>query len=118
MRSGGLKICKLRSTQLGTSKNATMLADKQLKAFVPTVMRQEAKAFYKDILGLRLVSEDDYALEFEAGGTLLRVISVKEFKPHPFTAVGWNVSDIVSTIKCLNEKAVFCEKYEFLDQDN
>src|SRR4051812_13553781 len=95
-----------------------MLADKQLKAFVPTVMRQEAKAFYKDILGLRLLSEDDYALEFEAGGTLLRVVNVKEFNPQQFTTLGWDVPDIVSTIKSLNERGVFCEKYEFLDQDN
>ena len=42
-----------------------MLADKELKAFVPTVKPIEAKSFYKDILGLQLLSEDNYALEFE-----------------------------------------------------
>jgi predicted enzyme related to lactoylglutathione lyase len=95
-----------------------MLADKKLKAFVPTVKPAEAKIFYKDILGLTLLSEDNYALEFSANGTLLRVITVPELKPHLFTALGWNVEDISSTIKALNEKGVNCEKYDFLQQDS
>ncbi len=95
-----------------------MLADKKLKAFVPTVKPAEAKSFYKDILGLKFLSEDNYALEFDANETLLRVITVPELKPHPFTALGWNVDDIASTIKSLNKKDVFCEKYDFLDQDD
>jgi hypothetical protein len=43
-----------------------MLSDKKLKAFVPTIKPAEAKLFYKDILGLKLLSEDNYALEFDA----------------------------------------------------
>ncbi|MEP7143482.1 MAG: VOC family protein [Ferruginibacter sp.] len=95
-----------------------MLADKNLKAFVPTVKPTEAKTFYKDILGLELLSEDDYALEFNANGTLLRVTIVPELKPHPFTVLGWNVENITSAIKSLNTKGVICEKYEFLQQDS
>jgi len=49
-----------------------MLADKELKAFIPTVKPNEAKIFYEDILGLKLLSEDNYALEFNANGTLVR----------------------------------------------
>ena len=94
-----------------------MLADKELKAFVPTTKPDEAKSFYKDILGLKLLSEDGYALEFNANGTLLRVIIVQELKPQVFTVLGWNVDDIASTIKSLNEKNIFCEKYDFLEQD-
>ena len=48
-----------------------MLTYKKLKAFVPTVKPNEAKSFYKDILGLKLLSEDNFALEFDANGTLL-----------------------------------------------
>jgi predicted enzyme related to lactoylglutathione lyase len=94
-----------------------MLADKELKAFVPTVKPELAKAFYRDVLGLKLLSEDNYALEFDANGTLLRVIIVPELTPHPFTAVGWNVDDIASVIKSLNAKGVFCERYGFFEQD-
>jgi predicted enzyme related to lactoylglutathione lyase len=99
-------------------KIVIMLADKELKAFVPTLNPGEAKAFYRDILGLTLLSEDNYALEFNANGTLLRVITVPELKPHLFTALGWNVEDISATIQSLNEKGVFCEKYDFLPQDS
>ena len=85
---------------------------------MPTVKPNEAKLFYKDILGLKLLSEDQFALEFDANGTILRVTIVQELKPHPFTILGWNVDDIVSVIKQLNSKNIYCERYEFLEQDN
>lgn len=99
------------------NKILNMLADKELKAFVPTTQPGEAKSFYKNILGLKLLSEDNYALEFDANGTSLRVIIVPELTPRGFTVLGWNVDDIVSTIKSLNKKKIFCEEYEFLKQD-
>jgi len=95
-----------------------MLTDKKLKAFVPTVRPNEAKSFYKDILGLELLSQDNFALEFDANGTLLRVTIVQDFQPHPFTILGWNVDDIVSVIKQLHDKNIFCEHFDFLEQDN
>ena len=95
-----------------------MLADKKLKAFVPTIKPEEAKSFYQVVLGLKLLSQDNYALEFEVNGTLLRVITVRELTPQAFTVLGWNVGDITSTIKSLNDKNVFCEKYDFLKQDD
>jgi hypothetical protein len=39
-----------------------MLNNANIKAFVPTTKPAEAKLFYKNILGLKLLSEDDYAL--------------------------------------------------------
>jgi catechol 2,3-dioxygenase-like lactoylglutathione lyase family enzyme len=95
-----------------------MLADKKLRAFVPTMKPDEARSFYKDILGLALLSEDSYALEFDANGTLLRVTIVQNFKAFPFTVLGWNVDNISSSIKQLNDKGIFCEKYDFLKQDS
>ncbi|PSL46316.1 hypothetical protein CLV51_103294 [Chitinophaga niastensis] len=95
-----------------------MLADKKIKAFVPTVMPDKARLFYRDILGLKLLSEDDYALEFAANGILLRVIIVPELTPQAFTVLGWDVDDISSVIKSLNKKGIFCEQYNFLPQDS
>lgn len=94
-----------------------MLADKKLTAFVATAKPDEAKAFYKNILGLKFLSEDAFALEFEANKTVLRIAIVQKFTPQPFTVLGWHVKDIVSEIKSLNDKNVFCEKYNFLQQD-
>ena len=95
-----------------------MLALKDLKAFVPTVMPDKAKSFYRDILGLKFLSQDNFAIEFDSNETSFRVISVQKFNPQPFTVLGWNVGDISETIKLLNGKGVFCEKYNFLEQDD
>jgi catechol 2,3-dioxygenase-like lactoylglutathione lyase family enzyme len=94
-----------------------MLQNQKLKAFAPTVNPEKAKHFYKDILGLQLLSEDNYALEFDANGTRLRVTTVRELNPHPFTVLGWKVDDISSVIKELNKKGITFERYNFMQQD-
>jgi hypothetical protein len=43
---------------------------------------------------------------------------VPELKPHPFTALGWNLDDIAATIRSLNGKGVFCRQFDFLEQDD
>lgn len=73
--------------------------------------------FTKTFWGLKLLSEDNYALEFDANGSLLRVTIVPELKPHPFTVLGWNVGNINSVIKQRIDKNIFCQLYDFLDQD-
>ena len=94
-----------------------MLSNAIIKAFVPTVKPAEAKQFYQEVLGFRLLNEDQFALEFDAQGTLLRVAIVPELTPHPFTSLGWNVGDIVAVITELNTKGIWCEKYGFMEQD-
>jgi catechol 2,3-dioxygenase-like lactoylglutathione lyase family enzyme len=95
-----------------------MLGNKTIKAFVPTTNAKKAKAFYGGILGLTLLSEDEYALEYNSNGTLLRVTLVPELKPQSFTILGWNVPDIYAIIKLLNIKGIQCNKYDNLEQDN
>jgi predicted enzyme related to lactoylglutathione lyase len=97
---------------------SAMLTNETLKTFVPTVKPQEAKTFYHDVLGLTLLNEDNYGIEFDSGGTLLRVITVRELTPHEFTILGWNVKKIEATINMLNEKGVSFEKYDFIPQDD
>lgn len=94
-----------------------MLGNKKLKAFIPTTKPQLAKEFYMNILGLKLMSEDDYALEFEANGTLLRITTVGKLEPRPFTVLGWNVDGLTSLVKSLNKLGVKFEKYESFEQD-
>ena len=71
-----------------------MLRDAKVMAFVATVEPERAKTFYRDVVGLRLVADERYALVFDAGGTMLRIQKVRELKPQPFTALGWEVDDI------------------------
>ena|SRR5690242_9991976 len=94
-----------------------MLGDKTLKAFVPTTNAARAKWFYQDQLGLKLVSEDNYALEFNVNGVPLRVTPVAQFTVQTFTVLGWNVEDISSVVRSLSDKNIYCERYNGLQQD-
>jgi catechol 2,3-dioxygenase-like lactoylglutathione lyase family enzyme len=58
-----------------------MLTSQPLVAFVATTDPKRAKNFYAKTLGLRLVSEDPFALAFDAGGTMLRVAIVNTLRP-------------------------------------
>ena len=95
-----------------------MLSDKKIKSFIPTVDPSKAKEFYNNILGLTLISEDKYALEFDANGTHLRITTVEKLSPHPFTVLGWDVTDITSLTKSMSANGVKFEKYGFADQND
>jgi catechol 2,3-dioxygenase-like lactoylglutathione lyase family enzyme len=49
-----------------------MLESAAVVAFVPTRSPRRARSFYEGILGLRLVSHDQFALVFDAHGVPLR----------------------------------------------
>ncbi len=86
-------------------------------AFVATRDTARAKAFYGGILGLRLVSEDDFAAVFDANGTTLRVTAVPELTPAPYTVLGWQVSDVAAAVKDLTRAGITFERYEGMSQD-
>ena len=89
----------------------------KLMAFVATCDPNRAKAFYRDILGLKLVSEDRFALVFDAGGTMLRVATVQEIAPAQYTVLGWQVPDVLGIAKSLQTKGVRFERYPGMQQD-
>lgn len=95
-----------------------MLSGPKITAFLPTVQAEKSKQFYQYSLGLKLVSEDDYALEFEGNGASLRITTVREFKPHAFTVLGFKVTDITSEVMALINKGVEMEKYDQFAQDD
>jgi catechol 2,3-dioxygenase-like lactoylglutathione lyase family enzyme len=86
-------------------------------AFVATTNPAVAKKFYAKTLGLRLVSEDAFALVFDAGGTMLRVATVRELQPAGYTVLGWIVPDITRSVRDLGKRGVTFMRYEFLEQD-
>lgn len=94
-----------------------MLSNEKLKAFIPTKNTENAKSFYRDTLGLKLVSENSFAMEFDSNGTKIRITKVLELEPHSFTVLGWDVENIVSTVKFLNEKNINFLRYDTLLQD-
>lgn len=94
-----------------------MLTEQTLKAFVPTTDPKKAKEFYQGKLGLSLLSEDNFALEFDVHGTPLRITTVHELAPHPFTVLGWDVANIETSINELKSKGINFEHYKGLQQD-
>jgi hypothetical protein len=48
---------------------------------------------------------------------MLRIQKVGAFSPHPFTALGWEVTDIASTVKQLRDRGVSFETFSGMNQD-
>src|SRR6185503_11923249 len=79
--------------------------------------REPAKTFYRDVLGLTLVHEEDFAAVFVVGDISIRVSTVPNFMPHEHTVMGFKVTDIAETVKALVEKGVTFNIYEGFNQD-
>ena len=97
-----------------------MLGSADLIAFVPTRDPGKAREFYEKTLGLDFMSEDPFALVFNVQGTPLRIANVskvKDFKPAPFTIVGWQVTDVSDMVGDLGKKGVQFERFPGMDQD-
>ncbi|MEA2706288.1 MAG: hypothetical protein QOH22_1076 [Gemmatimonadaceae bacterium] len=97
-----------------------MLGSADLIAFVPTRDPAKARQFYEETLGLDFISEDRFALVFNAHGTTLRIANVSEvkgFNPAPFTIVGWQVTNAGDTAGDLVKKGVQFERFPGMDQD-
>jgi catechol 2,3-dioxygenase-like lactoylglutathione lyase family enzyme len=94
-----------------------MLNANKVIGFVPTKDAERARRFYANVLGLRFVADDQFALVFDANGTMLRVVRVKDFTPFPFTLLGWEVSQIEKVVSGLEKKGVVFERYGWFEQD-
>jgi catechol 2,3-dioxygenase-like lactoylglutathione lyase family enzyme len=95
-----------------------MLTKNKPMAFLATVNPARAKEFYQKRLGLRLLSEDQFALAFSTGGIHFRIQKVEKFTPQPFTALGWEVANIHRMIAALSKAGILFERYPFLRQDD
>ena len=95
-----------------------MLRDATVTAFVATADPARSKRFYRDTLGLRLLSDDQFAIVFDCNGIQLRVQKVDSLRPHAFTALGWHVPSIREAIMGLTKRGVAFERYSFLEQDD
>jgi catechol 2,3-dioxygenase-like lactoylglutathione lyase family enzyme len=94
-----------------------LLREAPIIAFVATTQPDRALAFYRDVLGLRLTSEDVFALAFDLGGTMLRVTNVDQLQPAGYTVLGFIVPDISAAIRELSGRGVNFERFPFVEQD-
>jgi predicted enzyme related to lactoylglutathione lyase len=94
------------------------LSENPLIAFIPTRDAERARAFYRDLLGLCLTSDQlPFALVFDAHGIMLRVTVVNELTPPPYTTLGWNVPDIQQALANLTNRGIQFVRYPNMSQD-
>jgi catechol 2,3-dioxygenase-like lactoylglutathione lyase family enzyme len=94
-----------------------MLAGSSIVAFLATADSKRARSFYKQVLGLRFISDDDFAIVFDGLGAPLRAQKVQDVAPRQFTVLGWSVASIDAAAAALEARGVRFERYEFLDQE-
>jgi catechol 2,3-dioxygenase-like lactoylglutathione lyase family enzyme len=91
----------------------------RMVGFVTTTDANKAKGFYGGVLGFRLTGEDDYALVYDASGTMVRVGKAPKHTPAQGTVLGWQVDDIRAAIRELASQGVRFEQFglPFMKQD-
>lgn len=87
-------------------------------AIICTRDRARAAVFYRDTLGLKLKSEDDYAVVFDVDGVDLRVSTVPDFTPHEHTVFGFRVPEVSFIVEALREHGVMFNTYKGFNQDD
>jgi catechol 2,3-dioxygenase-like lactoylglutathione lyase family enzyme len=80
-------------------------------AFILTRDRTVALPFYRDVLGLRLVQEDDASADLDARGLDLRLVTVPDHLPSPHPMLNWRVADITAAARDLAAKGVSFTAY-------
>jgi len=93
-----------------------MFGSTNIVAFVPTKDAEKARAFYVDVLGLRFIKDDGFAMVLDANGIMVRVARA-QFTPAQFTILGWQVKNIEKVAAELQEKGVHFERFGFFEQD-
>lgn len=93
-------------------------ADALPLAFILTADRAKSKPFYGEVLGMRLMGEDDHAATFDLGNrTPLRLTTVAGHIGSGHTVLGWHVRDIRAVVTALKLKGVEFRIYDGMGQD-
>lgn len=93
-----------------------MIPGSKVIGFIPTQSAERSLSFYRDVLGLRFVSDDSFAVVMESNDTMIRLVRMGEFTPTPYTILGWQVENIDHTVKELVGKGLVFQRYPFLQQ--
>lgn len=86
--------------------------------FLATARADESRRFYEEVIGLTFVSDEPFALVFDVGGTALRIQKVSTVHEVGYTALGWLVDDIVTTLAQLADRGIRFERFDGLPQDD
>lgn len=99
-------------------RNKPGLADQSVVAFITVREAERARAFYRDMLGLRFLGEElPYAVVFDAHGIMLRLAIYPQHTPLPGTVLGWRVERIEEHVRRLAAAGVVFERFPGMPQD-
>jgi len=95
------------------------LAQHNIIGFATIVDVERAKAFYRDTLGLKLLSEEPpFALVFDSNGIMIRLGMGKQIAPVHGTVLGWEVPDVAAAVRDLVGRGVKFERFPGMPQDD
>jgi len=94
-----------------------MLGQAPVTAFLGVTNLQRARAFFEGTLGLNVESLDAFALVLRSPSGPIRVTHVQQAAKAPYTVLGWDVTDIESTVRELSARGVKFNRYPGMDQD-
>jgi catechol 2,3-dioxygenase-like lactoylglutathione lyase family enzyme len=94
-----------------------MLSDAPTTAFLGATDLARAREFFEGLLGLRVVSEDSFALVLRSANGLVRVTQVQQTANAPYTVLGWDVAEIESEVRALSARGLAFTRYPGMGQD-
>src|ERR1700754_3640661 len=94
-----------------------MLGNAGVTALVGTMQKEASTAFYRDILGLKFITDDGYAAVFEGKNARVRVSRVPAITPAAYAVLAFQVDDIEKAVDALTAKGVLFQRYGFFVQD-
>ena len=94
-----------------------MLKDAVIQAMVTTTRPEASKKFYQETLGLTLLSEDQFGIQFAGKIGFLRVAKAPGTLPAAHAVMNFMVDDAAASAKALAAKGVKLERFGFLQHD-
>ena len=94
-----------------------MLKLAPITAFLGSTDLKRAREFFEGTLGLEVESLDGFALVLGTPRGPIRVTQVQAAAKAPYTVLGWDVTDLESTVRGLTARGVSFDRYPGMDQD-
>ena len=89
-----------------------MLSDRDIVATVAVKNLESARRFYENTLGLPLITENQEALTFKSGRSMLFVYRSQFASTNKATAATWLADDVEELVRTLKSRGVNFEHYD------
>jgi catechol 2,3-dioxygenase-like lactoylglutathione lyase family enzyme len=116
-KSTRTKASRLEKHPCSTAKGSSMLGSQKIVVFVAVTDYAKSRAFYEEMLGLKFISQDNFALVMEGDGTRIRMAKVPTLQPAQFTVLGWEVAHIEKMVEDLQSRGVQFDRYGFMPKE-